>query len=454
MAAAFDCDLFVIGAGSGGVRAGRIAAGYGAKVLVAEDSRVGGTCVIRGCVPKKLYVYASRFADNFAEAAGFGWTVPEPVFDFAALKAAKDREIDRLEAAYRANLARSGAEVVSGRAILDGPQAVKVGDRRITARHILVATGARPYRPGIPGIALADTSDEVFEWDHLPKSVIIAGGGYIAVEFACALARMGSDVTLVIRRDKVLRGFDEDLRDGLMAALPHSGVRVLTGTDIVAIDGRPGNLGVTLMDGRGLSAERVVYATGRVPNTAGLRLMEAGVDMDDVGAIKVDRFSATAVPSIHAVGDVTNRINLTPVAIREGHAFADTVFGGRPTDVDHALVPSAVFSTPELGTVGLTEAQARAQTEVTIFKASFRPMKATLSGAQDRMLMKIIVDAASDKVLGIHILGEGAGEMIQCLGIAVRMGATKRDLDMTMAVHPTAAEELVTMRTPWTPPAA
>jgi glutathione reductase (NADPH) len=451
---AYDVDLFVIGAGSGGVRAGRIAAGYGARVMVAEEYRTGGTCVIRGCVPKKLYVYASRFAEEFEEAAGFGWTVPEHRFDFAALKAAKDREIARLEAAYKTNLEKAGAKLVQERAVLDGPNAVRVGGRRVTAERILVATGARPYKPEIPGIQLADTSDDPFEWETLPRSVVIAGGGYIAVEFASALARMGSEVTLVFRRDKVLRGFDEDLRDGLMAQLPLGGVKLLHSTDVVGIDGRHGNLNVTLMNGSGIPAERVVYATGRVPNTKGMGLMEAGVDLEVDGAVRVDRFSQSSVASIYAVGDVTNRVNLTPVAIREGHAFADTVYGGRPVEVEHTLVPSAVFTTPEIGTVGLTEAQARARTDdVVIYKTSFRPMKATLSGSQLRAMMKLVVERATDRVLGIHIMGEGAGEMIQCLGIAMRMGATKRDLDMTMAVHPTAAEELVTMRTPWTPPA-
>ncbi|MCP8940052.1 glutathione-disulfide reductase [Alsobacter sp. SYSU M60028] len=455
---AYDVDLFVIGAGSGGVRAGRIAASYGARVMVAEEYRVGGTCVIRGCVPKKLYVYAGRVADEIEDAAGFGWSIPEPRFDFAALKAAKDAEIARLEAAYRTNLGRSGAEIVASRAVVEGPNSVRLlaDGRVVTARHILVATGARPYLPeATPGVGLAGTSNDIFEWERLPRSVLIVGGGYIAVEFACALARMGSEVTVVIRRDRVLRGFDDDLRAGLMDQMALAGIRVIASSDVVALDGRPGNISATLLDGGAVAAEQVIYATGRVPNTAGLGLEQAGVELDPFGAVKVDRFSQSSVPSIHAVGDVTNRLNLTPVAIREGHAFADTVFGGRPVEVDHALVPSAVFSTPEIGTVGLTEAQARALGgEVTIYKTSFRPMKATLSGSQERTLMKLVVDGTTERVLGVHILGEGAGEMIQCLGIAIRMGATKRDFDATMAVHPTAAEELVTMRTPWTPPAS
>ena len=454
----FDVDLFVIGAGSGGVRAGRIAAGYGAKVMVAEEYRVGGTCVIRGCVPKKLYVYAGRFADEIEDAAGFGWSIPAPSFDFSALKAAKDKEIDRLEAAYRANLGRSGAEIVASRAVVEGPNAVRLlaDGRVVTARHILIATGAHPYLPdAIPGISLAGTSNDVFEWEKLPRSVVIVGGGYIAVEFACALARMGSDVTIVIRRDRVLRGFDDDLREGLMAQLALAGIRVLSNSDLVSLDGRPGNISATLLNGEAIAAEQVLYATGRVPNTKGMGLEAAGVELDSVGAVKVDRYSASSVPSIHAVGDVTNRVNLTPVAIREGHAFADSVFGGRVVEVDHAHIASAVFSTPELGTIGLTEAEARAMGgEVVIYKTNFRPMKATLSGSHERTMMKLVVDGKSERVLGVHILGEGAGEMVQCLAIAIRMGATKRDFDATMAVHPTAAEELVTMRTPWSPPAA
>ncbi|PSC05735.1 glutathione-disulfide reductase [Alsobacter soli] len=447
----YDVDLFVIGAGSGGVRAARIAAGHGAKVMVAEEHRIGGTCVIRGCVPKKLYVYASRFAAEFEEAAGFGWTAPEPSFDFAALKAAKDKEILRLENAYRANLERSGAQAVASRAVIEDAHTVRLlaDGRRITAERILIAVGAHPFVPdAMKGCGLVETSNDIFEWESLPKSVVIAGGGYIAVEFACLLGRLGSEVTLVLRADKVLRGFDEDLRDALMAQLPFCGVKVITRTEIASIDGRLGNIAVNLTNDTSVACERVVYATGRIPNTAGLGLLEAGVDLDAGGAVRVDRLSQTSVPSIYAVGDVTNRVNLTPVAIREGHAFADTVYAGRPTEVDHGLVPSAVFTTPEIGTVGLTEAQARARCPVTIFKTSFRPMKATLSGAQERTLMKIVVEKETDRVLGVHIMGEGAGEMIQCLGIAVRMGATKRDFDMTMAVHPTAAEELVTMRTP------
>lgn len=447
----FDVDLFVIGGGSGGVRAARVAAGHGARVAMAEEYRVGGTCVIRGCVPKKLYVYAGRFADELEEAAGFGWTIGEHRFDFARLKAAKDKEIDRLEAAYRANVERSGARIIAGRAVIEDPHTVCLADgRRLRAGAILVATGARPFLPdSIPGIGLAESSSDLFAWESLPRSVLVVGGGYIAVEFACALARMGAQVTVVIRRDKVLRGFDEDLRCALMDEMRGAGIRILAETDVVELGGRPGNISATLLNGDAVAVERVLYATGRLPNTDRLGLDKAGVALDAQGAVKVDAYSRSSVPSIYAVGDVTDRVNLTPVAIREGHAFADTVFGGRPTRVDHTLIPTAVFSTPEIGTIGLSEAEAReAHAKVVVFRTSFRPMKATLSGSASRTLMKLVVDGDTDRVLGIHILGEAAGEMIQCLGIAVRMGATKADFDATMAVHPTAAEELVTLRTP------
>jgi glutathione reductase (NADPH) len=451
--ASFDVDLFVIGGGSGGVRAARIAAGYGARVMLAEEYRVGGTCVIRGCVPKKLYVYASRFADAFDEARGFGWAEAEPGFDFAALQAAKDKEVGRLEGAYRNTLAKAGVETVDDRAVLDGPQAVRLmrSGRRVTARVILVATGARPLiPPGLPGAHLVETSNDIFEWQSLPQSVVIAGGGYIGVEFACALSRMGSKVSVVVRHDHVLPRFDQDLRVGLTEAMERAGIRILKSSEIVGVDGRPGNLDIQLRDGSGIAAERVVMATGRVPNSRDLGLEAAGVELDAIGAVKVDPFSQSSAASVYAVGDVTNRANLTPVAIREGHAFADTVFGGRPVRADHADIPTAVFSTPEIGTVGLSEDQARARyPEIIVYKADFRPMKATLSGSSERVLMKLVVDKATDRVVGVHILGEAAGEMIQCLGIAVRMGATKADFDATMAVHPTAAEELVTLRTPF-----
>jgi len=449
--AAYEVDFFVIGGGSGGVRAARISAGYGAKVMLAEEYRMGGTCVIRGCVPKKLYVLASRFADSFEDAAGFGWNVGEPKFDFSVLKAAKDKEIARLEAVYGQNLTKVGVEMIPQRAVVSGLNEVTLADGRvISAKTILIATGGHPVRPeATPGIHLAENSNDFFEWPTLPKAVVIVGAGYIGVEFACLLNRLGAHVTLILRRDHVLPRFDEDLRKGLTEAMKLAGITILNQTDVERLDGRPGHIAVTTLTGQCIEAERVIYATGRKPNTKGLGLEKIGVLLDQEGGIIVDGFSQTNIPSVYAVGDVTNRLQLTPVAIREGHAFADSVFGGRPTRVDFGPAPTAVFSTPELGTVGLTEEEAHKTHEIEVYKTSFRAMKATLSGSQERVMMKLIVDQATDRVLGVHILGEGAGEMIQMVGIAVRMGATKRDFDQTLAVHPTAAEELVTMRAPW-----
>jgi len=449
----FDYDLFVIGAGSGGVRAARIAGGYGAKVAVAEEYRVGGTCVIRGCVPKKLLVYASRFSDDFEDAKGFGWTVGKPSFDWKTLIANKDKEIDRLEGAYGRTLAGAKAEVLRTRAVLAGPNRVRLvaQDRVVTARHILIAAGATPFvDKSVPGCELAITSNEAFHLPEQPKRVIIVGGGYIAVEFAGIFHGLGSQVTLLYRGDEILRGFDEDLRTALHKEYSAKGIDVRVNASIARVEKAVAGLKVTLTDGGVIEADAVMGATGRVPNTAGLGLEAAGVALDKHGAVVVDGLSATNVPGIHAVGDVTNRLNLTPVAIREGHAYADTVFGAKPTRVDHTDVPTAVFSTPEIGTVGLSEADARKRGEVDIYKASFRSMKATLSGRTEKMLMKLVVEAATQKVLGVHILGPDAGEMAQLAGIAVKMGATKAQFDATMAVHPTAAEELVTMRTKWT----
>jgi glutathione reductase (NADPH) len=453
----FAVDLFVIGGGSGGVRAARVAAQHGARVMLAEESRLGGTCVIRGCVPKKLYVYASRFADSFADAAGFGWTLSGTGHNFASLKASKDREIARLEQVYASNLQRVGVQSFAGRATLQAPQCVRLSDGRlITAKYVLIATGGQPSRPaGVPGIELTETSNDVFEWTTLPKQVLIVGGGYIGVEFACLLKRLGCAVTLIVRGEAILPRFDEDLRTELTVAMRAAGITVRTGTDVLAIRGQRGALAVQLSATDELQCECVLYATGRKPNTDGLGLAAVGALLDKSGGLIVDEFSKSNLRWLYAVGDVTNRVQLTPVAIREGHAFADTVFGNEPTPVDLGPIPTAVFSTPELGTVGLTEAQARsAHGDVKIFKTSFRAMKATLSGSSERVLMKLVVDPVSDRVLGVHILGEGAGEMIQLVAIAVRMGATKRDLDRTLAVHPTAAEELVTMRTLWQQPLA
>lgn len=451
--AKYDYDLFVIGAGSGGVRAARIAAGYGAKVMVAEEFRIGGTCVIRGCVPKKLYVYASRFADEFADAAGFGWSfVTEAKFDWTKLVAAKETEISRLSGIYRTNLEKAGVEIVESRAVVEGPNSVRLvaDNRTVTAKYILVATGGTPTdQPKIPGLDLTKSSNEIFDLEEFPKRLTVIGGGYIAVEFASVFARLGSQVTLVARADNVLRGFDNDMRDGVRDALVHAGVDLALSQTVAAVKKIEGGLEVELSDGRRIGADQVLAAAGRVPYTAGLGLEKAGVDLQPNGAIKIDGYSKTNVESIYAVGDVTDRIQLTPVAIREGHAFADTVFGGKDIRVDHRDIATGVFTTPEMGTVGLTEEEAREECDIVeIYKADFRPLKATLSGSKERTIMKIVVDGKSDRVLGVHILGHEAGELAQVLGIAVKMGATKSDFDATMAVHPTAAEELVTMRTP------
>ncbi len=447
-----DTDLFVIGGGSGGVRAARIAASHGARVMLAEEYRMGGTCVIRGCVPKKLLVYAGRFADAFRDATGFGWEVGETRFDWASLIAAKDREIARLEMAYTTTLRHAGVEIVPSRATLTGPDTVRIEatGREIRARHTLIATGASPVRePAIPGIEHAITSNEAFHLERLPERILVVGAGYIALEFAGLFRALGSAVTLAYRADLPLRGFDEELRQGLADAYSGRGITLKPGMLPTRIVPDGTGYAVSLSDGGTLLVDQVMVATGRRPNTQGLGLEAAGVILDAAGAIAVDAFSATNVPTIHAVGDVTNRANLTPVAIREGHAFADTVFGGKPSAVDHRLIPTAVFSTPEMGTIGLGEADARAAGHrVTIFRARFRPMLATLSGREERTLMKLVVDADSDRVLGLHMLGPDAGEIVQMAAIAITMGATKADFDRTMALHPSAGEEFVTMRTP------
>src|SRR6201986_3214192 len=448
----FDVDLFVIGGGSGGVRAARIAAGYGARVMIAEEYRMGGTCVIRGCVPKKLFVIGSHFRQEMEDAAGFGWTVPSATFDWRTLVANKDKDIARREAAYTANVEKSGAEVVKTRAVLADANTVRLADgRTVKARYILIATGGAPnHGPSIPGIEHVISSNEAFHLSELPKRVLVQGGGYIALEFACIFANFGSDVTVVYRGDNILRGFDEDVRAHVRAEMEKEGITILTGCTVKSVEKHGKDYPSHLSNGSSVASDQVMFAIGRHPNVANLGLDKAGVAINPKnGGVAVDGWSKSSVPNIYAIGDVTHRINLTPVAIREGHAFADTVFGKRPVQVDYHSIPTAVFSQTEVGTVGLTEAEARAEfSHVDVYKTTFRPIKATMSGCDTRVLMKLLVDGLTDRVIGCHIVGDGAAEIVQVIGIAVKMKATKADFDATMALHPTAAEELVTMRTP------
>ena len=444
-----DVDLFIIGAGSGGVRAARIAAEHGAKVMVAEEYRLGGTCVIRGCVPKKLFVYASRFHGEFEDAAGFGWTVSQSSFDWATLVTNKDREIGRIEAAYGATLEKAGVRVVKDRAVLNDAHTVQLANgSRVRAGYVLVASGATPsYGEPIPGLEHVISSNEAFHLQEFPRRILIQGGGYIAVEFAGIFAGLGSHVTLVYRGENILRGFDDDVRAHLRVEMEARGIRVLTGCKVTAVEQAGGHFSVRLSGGNQIPADRVMFAVGRQPNIAKMGLEKAGIEIAANGGIAVDEYSRTTRQNIYAVGDVTNRINLTPVAVREGHAFANTVFGGKPTAVDHTNVPTAVFSDPEIGAVGLTETQARARLAQTdIYKAMFKPLKATLSGRDTSVLMKLVVDGLSDRVVGCHVVGEGAAEIAQIAAVTVKMGAKKADFDATIALHPTAAEELVTMR--------
>jgi glutathione reductase (NADPH) len=444
-----DVDLFVIGAGSGGVRAARVAASHGARVMAAEEYRVGGTCVIRGCVPKKLLVYASRFSQEFEDAGGYGWTVPDPTFHWSALIANKDREIARLEAAYAATLERYNVALVKSRAVLEDAHTVRLATgASVRAKTILISTGAWPHMgPSIPGLEHAISSNEAFHLPELPRRILVQGGGYIAVEFACIFAGLGSEVTLVYRGENILRGFDDDVREHLRNEMRNRGITVTCGHTVTEIQKAGEEFVTRLSDNSTTKSDKVMFAIGRHPNVSGFGLERLGIKISSHGGIEVDEFSRTSVSNIYAVGDVTNRVNLTPVAIREGHAFADTVFGGKPTPVDHTNVPTAVFSEPEIGVIGLTETQARERlAKFDVYKTTFRPMKATLSGRNTRTFMKLLVDGTTDRVVGCHIVGPDAGELIQVVGIAVKMGATKADFDATMAVHPTAAEELVTMR--------
>ncbi|MDI4236355.1 glutathione-disulfide reductase [Bradyrhizobium sp. Arg237L] len=450
--AEYDVDLFVIGGGSGGVRAARIAAGHGAKVMVAEEYRMGGTCVIRGCVPKKLFVIGSHVQQEIEDAAGFGWSIPQASFDWPTLVANKDKEIARLEAAYTTNVEKSGAHIVKTRAVFEDAHTLRLSTgETVKAKYVLIATGGAPnHGPVIPGIEHVISSNEAFHLAELPRRIVIQGGGYIALEFAGIFAGFGSDVTVIYRGDNILRGFDEDVREHVRAEMEKRGITILTGCTVTKVDRHGKEFTTHLSNGSSLASEKVMFAIGRHPNVANLGLEKAGVAINpDNGGIAVDAWSKSSVSNIYAIGDVTHRHNLTPVAIREGHAFADTVFGKRPVMVDHTSIPTAVFSQPEVGTVGLTEAEARAQfSHVDIYKTSFRPIKATMSGRDTRVLMKLVVDGVSDRVLGCHIVGDCAAETIQVVAIAVKMKATKADFDATFALHPTAAEELVTMRTP------
>jgi glutathione reductase (NADPH) len=450
-AAQADIDLFVIGGGSGGVRAARIAAGYGARVVVAEEYRVGGTCVIRGCVPKKLLVHASRFRHEFEDAVGFGWKVPEIEFDWPTLIRNKDKEIARLEAAYISTLQKANVNIVRQRAVIEDAHTIRLADdTRVKAGTILIATGGWPYHgPQIPGIEHVISSNEAFHLPALPPRIVIQGGGYVALEFATIFSGLGSKVTVVLRGENILRGFDEDVRVHLRAELEKRGITVQCGHSVAAIDKIGDAYAVKLSDGTSIAADKVMFAIGRRPNVAGLGLEALGVKIAANGGVAVDEFSRTSVPNIFAIGDVTNRINLTPVAIREGHAFADTQFGGKSVSVNHDDVPTAVFAEPEVGAVGLTEDAARKKfPRLDIYKTIFRPLNATMSGRDTRVMMKLVVDGISGRVVGCHIVGEGAAEMVQVVAIAVKMRATKADFDATMALHPTAGEELVTMRTP------
>ncbi len=443
----FDHDLFVIGAGSGGVRAARIAAGHGANVAVAEEFRVGGTCVIRGCVPKKLLVYGAHFAEDLVDARRFGWTLEGKAFDWATLRDNVLAEVDRLNGIYLNTLENHKVTVYPERAVFLDPHTLDVGGKRVTAKHILIATGAQPLVPTLPGAEHGITSNEVFHLEALPKRLIIAGGGYIANEFAGVFHELGVEVTLINRGDTILRGWEPALRDRLLTISMTKGLNFKFNCAMDHVEKTGDGVRLHVKDGDPIDADLLLWAVGRRPNVEGLGLAAAGVELDDRGAIRVDADSATNVPHIHAVGDVTDRIQLTPIAIREGHAFADSVFGGKPWRVDYNAVPSAVFSNPPLGSVGLTEAQARNNLgSVKIFTSDFRPMRNVLAGRNERALYKLVVDEATDKVVGAHMIGPDAPEILQAVAIAIKAGLTKAQFDDTVALHPTMSEELVLMK--------
>ncbi|MEO6152714.1 MAG: glutathione-disulfide reductase [Croceibacterium sp.] len=445
----YDYDLFTIGAGSGGVRASRIAAAHGAKVAVAEEYRVGGTCVIRGCVPKKMLVYGAHFAEDLQDARNFGWDVGEPKFDWAVLRDNVLGEVDRLNGLYTQTLENHDVKIIVQRATVSGPHEVTLADgRRVTAKYILVATGARPHIPVCGGSELGITSNEAFHLDALPKRILIAGGGYIANEFAGIFNELGTHVTIINRSDKLLRGYDEQLRDRLLQISMMKGIDFRFKAEFRGIEKTAtGSLKVSMTSHDDLEVDAVMFATGRVPNSEGLGLAEAGVKLGDKGEIIVDAYSRTSVDSMYAIGDVTDRIQLTPVAIREGHAFADTVFGNNPRTVDYACVPSAVFSHPPLCGVGMTESEARNKLgQVKVYTSDFRPMKNVLAGRNERSLYKMVCDGATDRVVGIHMIGPDAPELLQGAAVAVKAGLTKQAFDDTVAIHPTMAEELVLLR--------
>ena len=445
----FDFDLFVLGAGSGGVRAARIAAGHGARVGICEESRVGGTCVIRGCVPKKLLTYAAHFAEDFEDARGYGWELGPAKFSWPDLIRAKDKEIDRLNQVYLRLLSESGVTLFPGHGRFVDAHHLQVGDLTVSAERILIATGGHPWLPDIPGIEHAITSNEAFQLEQLPGRVAVVGGGYIACEFAGIFNGLGSQVYQLYRGDAVLRGFDHDVRRVVGAEMRKKGVELMLETSVEHIRKLEHGLELTLGDGSRLEVDQVMYATGRVPNVRNLGLREIGVEVRATGQIVVDEFSQTNIEHIHAVGDVTSRVNLTPVAIYEGHAFADTVFGGMVRPVNHEFVASAVFSQPPVGTVGFSEEDACIHYgTIDVYRSEFRPMKHTLSGRDEKTLMKLIVERESQKVIGVHIVGMDAPEIVQGYAIAVKSGLTKEQFDCTMGIHPTAAEELVTMRSP------
>jgi glutathione reductase (NADPH) len=448
MASSYDYDLFVIGAGSGGVRASRMAAQAGARVGICEDSRIGGTCVIRGCIPKKLLVYAAHYGHDFHDAVAYGWQPHHPTHDWGTLIANKDEEIDRLNGIYINLLKSAGVDIHEGKGRMVDAHTVRIGQKAITAETILIATGGWPFIPDIPGAEHAITSNEALDLKERPRRILIVGGGYIAVEFAGIFAGLGSEVTMVIRGEELLRGFDNDVRVELAQAMNQAGVEIHTRSNIASITKDRAGLTARTDQGADISADVVMFATGRAPNTRGIGLDDIGVKLQGNGAVAVDDYSRTNIPNIYAIGDVTDRVNLTPVAIREGMAFVETVFNGNPTPVDHDLIPTAIFTQPEMGTVGLSEEAARDQEPIEVYATSFRPMHSAFAGRPDRVLMKLIVSQATRKVLGCHIVAPGAGEMIQLAGIAVKMGATKEDFDRTVAVHPTMSEELVTMKTP------